>query len=175
MTIPGSTDAPSSGGREEPRPRSSLRGLMEWAAVVVGGLLILLGWYGISGKAVVAQQIPYLASASLPGVGLLVAGSVFIASDRSRRSSDNAAEMVASLYRLLTEAVDAPAADAAPVAPVPPRTATGVVSVPEGTRYHRSDCALVADKPAATTVSRAEIDERGLVACPICEPTTPES
>lgn len=162
------------GGRDEPEPRVALRGLAAYAAVLIGGALFALGWYGISGTSVVAQQLPYLASASLPGLALVISGAVLVSGDRSRRSNDRAAEMVTTLYRLLTEAVENPADEPGtesandPTAP-PTRDAT-LVALADSSRVHRRDCALVRGKPDATTVDPTEIESRGLTPCPICEP-----
>jgi hypothetical protein len=40
----------------------------------VGAVLCVLGWYQISGQPTVAQQLPYLASATIPGAALLAVG-----------------------------------------------------------------------------------------------------
>lgn len=48
------------------------------AAAVAGAgvVLCVLGWYQISGQPTVPQQLPYLASATIPGAALLVVGLV---------------------------------------------------------------------------------------------------
>ena len=154
--------------------------LAAYAAVVAGAVLMFLGWYGVSGKAVVAQQIPYLASASIPGLALVVAGAVLISGDRGRRSNDRASAMVASLYDLLTEPVpaDGPAPGAGPDGAEPGTVETpavagagpDVVTVAHGTRYHRPDCALVDGKPEVSAVDAGRITDEGLQPCPICDP-----
>lgn len=154
--------------------------LAAYAAVVAGAVLMFLGWYGVSGRAVVAQQIPYLASASIPGLALVVAGAVLISGDRDRRSNDRASAMVASLYDLLTEPVpaDRPAPAAGPdgaepgTVEVPGVAGAGadVVTVAHGTRYHRRDCALVEGKPDVSPVDAGRIAHEGLQPCPICDP-----
>lgn len=42
---------------------------------LLGLLAILLGWWGASGRAYPAQQVPYVISGGLLGVGLIVAGA----------------------------------------------------------------------------------------------------
>ncbi|MGW3407516.1 hypothetical protein ACWDPI_39775, partial [Streptomyces zhihengii] len=49
------------------------------AAAVCGAVLCVLGWYGVSGEPTAARQLPYLASATVPGAALLVAGAVLLA------------------------------------------------------------------------------------------------
>ena len=75
------------------------------AAVMSGGVLLLvLGWYLISGEAIAAKQLPYLASASIPGAVLVVCGFVFALSGAG---DPETARRVAELHALLTEAVTA--------------------------------------------------------------------
>jgi len=165
------------------RPRPAAPRLAAYAAVVAGAVLMFLGWYGASGRAIVAQQIPYLASASIPGLALVVAGAVLISADRDRRSNDRAAAMVASLYDLLTEPVEAdgpvPATSPGAAGPGTPDDpgATGtdeqIVSVAHGTRYHRPGCVLVDGKPGVRTVDAGRIGDDDLQPCPICEPVVP--
>ncbi|MEU4738468.1 hypothetical protein AB0G31_26180, partial [Streptomyces fradiae] len=45
-------------------------------ALAVGAVLCVLGWYGASGEHVAERQLPYLASGTVPGAALVVAGAV---------------------------------------------------------------------------------------------------
>ena len=131
-----------------------------WFGVIIaaaGATLLFLGWYGVSGESSVAEQLPYLASASIPGAALLIVGAMLAARERDSR---NAERLVSTLYELLTEPVtDAPAAAS---------TDERLVALPGATRYHQSSCVLVAGKPDATTVDSQEITARGLEPCPLC-------
>lgn len=176
------TDPPQTG--TEPPPQPVLLSVAEYALVMIGLALLFLGWYGISGKANVGEQLPILASASLPGVGLVVAGAVLIASDRTRRSNERAAAMVEALFQLLTEAAG-PAAEAStsagsasPSAKVADRSGFRpgeLVAIAGGTRFHRPECALVDAKRGVGTVDATAIGERNLEPCPICDPPVPVS
>jgi len=42
---------------------------------VLGGLLLLVGWIGVSGTAYVAEQMPYIASGAVGGLFLLAVGA----------------------------------------------------------------------------------------------------
>lgn len=72
------------------------------AVVFVGVLLLVLGWYLISGEAIAAKQLPYLASASIPGAVLVVCGFVLAVSGSP---DPDMARRIAELHALLTEAV----------------------------------------------------------------------
>lgn len=136
---------------------------------------MLLGWYGISGAATVPEQMPFLASATAPGLALVVAGAVLMAGDRTRRNQDRAFDELATLYRLLTAAVESGSAGAANVADHPAMASSGIVSVAGGTRYHRPGCALVAGKATVDEVDGTAVGARHLEPCPICEPPAPAS
>jgi hypothetical protein len=166
----------------EPQLQPVLRSIAEYALVVVGCGLLFLGWYGISGTANVAQQLPLLASATLPGVALIISGAVLLASDRTRRSNQRASDMVDSLYQLLTEAVEdggTAELDRAEESPGAGPVASGkltpglLVTVADGTRFHRPECALVDHKRSVELVDPSDIAGRHLTPCPICDPPAP--
>jgi hypothetical protein len=131
-----------------------------WFGVIVaaaGAALLFLGWYGVSGESSVAEQVPYLASASIPGAALLIVGAVFAAREREGQTAER---LMSTLYELLTEPVtDVPAA-----APADDR----LVALHDATRYHRASCVLVAGKDNAATVDSHDIAARGLEPCPLC-------
>ena len=86
--------------RMDRRARFSVGG----AVLFVGVLLLVLGWYLISGQALAAKQLPYLASASLSGAVLVVCGFLFMVSGGSGVDAE-AVRRMAELHALLTEAV----------------------------------------------------------------------
>lgn len=51
-------------------------GRLGWYVAVLGVPLCVVGWYGVSGERLAARQLPYLASATVPGAALIVAGAV---------------------------------------------------------------------------------------------------
>ncbi|MEU3688931.1 hypothetical protein [Streptomyces narbonensis] len=120
-------------------------------AVAVGAVLCALGWYGISGERFAERQLPYLASCTVPGAALIVAGAV-----------------------LVTAALLLPAAPPDRARPpdtprTPPPSSDGpLLRVPGGTLAHRQDCPLVAGKAEATEAGDAALDP-----CPVCEPWRP--
>ncbi|MFI6643421.1 hypothetical protein [Streptomyces sp. NPDC050504] len=122
------------------------------AAAACGAVLSVLGWYGISGERFAERQLPYLASCTVPGAALVVAGAVLLSRLPERPSPDAAGAAYAD-----------PAPDAAPFRAVstdPP------LRVPGGTLAHRPDCPLVTGKPHAVPVGPGDAPN----ACPVCEP-----
>src|SRR5262245_2984691 len=146
--------------------------LRTWLGVVVaavGVVLLIVGWYKVSGEADVGRQMPYVVSACLPGAALLVAGAVLIAAERWRDSATRTDERVDALYALFTEP-----AEAARPEPVPadPAVDGHLVTVDGTTRYHRAACPLVAGKPGHD-VAATEVNDRNLEPCPVCDPPAP--
>ncbi|WP_329115088.1 hypothetical protein [Streptomyces sp. NBC_01465] len=115
------------------------------AALCCGALLCAAGWYGVSGERFTARQVPYLASCTVPGAALIVAGAVLLA--------------LAEVYALLAE--DAPT----PLVLTPVDAEGPLLCLPDGTLAHRPGCLLVAGKPEAVPA-----EGRELAPCPVCEP-----
>ncbi|GAA2512405.1 hypothetical protein [Streptomyces gobitricini] len=120
-----------------------------WGGIVAaatGAVLCVLGWYGVSGERFAERQIPYLASCTVPGAALVVAGAVLLARVPTRRAAAGGAAREPA-------GADRPSSDAPPV------------RVPGGTLAHRPDCPLVAGKADAVPAGDAALDP-----CPVCEP-----
>jgi hypothetical protein len=141
-----------------------------WLGVVVavvGVVLLVVGWYKVSGEADVARQMPYVVSACIPGGALLVAGAVLIAAERWRDAATRTDQRVDALYALFTEPANAnePPAEAT----VDPTVDGRLVALDGATRYHRAACPLVSGKPVHD-VDPADVARGHLEPCPVCEP-----
>ncbi|MEU6994268.1 hypothetical protein ABZ953_26895 [Streptomyces sp. NPDC046465] len=136
------------------------------AALAVGAVLCVIGWYGVSGERFAERQLPYLASCTVPGAALIVAGAVLLTHGRSTL----AAARVEELYGLLVTAEPA-ASGEPPAAPV--ATGAALLMIPGGTLWHRADCPLVEGKPAAAPADATILAADALAPCPICEPPRP--
>ncbi|WAZ20715.1 hypothetical protein STRCI_001850 [Streptomyces cinnabarinus] len=137
-----------------------------WAALAAGAVLCVLGWYGVSGERFAERQLPYLASCTVPGAALIVAGAVLLTQGRNAL----AAARVEELYGLLVaaEPVDAEGPGQAPTTPL--AVSADLLMVPGGTLWHRADCPLVAGKAEAVPVDARLVRSGELGPCPICEP-----
>jgi hypothetical protein len=137
-----------------------------WAALAAGAVLCVIGWYGISGERYAERQLPYLASCSVPGAALIIAGSVLLAHGRNAL----AAARVEELYGLLVDAESADADESRQAAALPLAVSGDLLMVPGGTLWHRADCPLVSGKVEAVPVDAKLLQSGELGPCPICEP-----
>jgi hypothetical protein len=147
--------------------RTRLLSATGWLGIAVGiggAVSLTVGWWGISGESVVALQLPYIASASIPGAALVIAGAALLSGESARRSAADSARMIATLYDLMTVA-----AAALPESSVGDEEHSLVI-VPGSNRYHRASCALVERKPGVTAVDAATIVSHQLQPCPLCHP-----
>jgi hypothetical protein len=149
-----------------------------WVSMIVGALLILLGYLGVSREALVAKQLPYLISGGIGGVALVGLGGAYITLSGLRHDSgrlDRLERMVHELHLVLLARPDAPA----PVAPESASATTNgrpsLVALPVGQTYHRSDCSMVQGKANAEVITERAARQRGLRPCRMCEPEQIES
>ncbi|WP_406057090.1 hypothetical protein OG462_11715 [Streptomyces sp. NBC_01077] len=138
--------------------------ILLWSGLVAaagGAVLCVLGWYGISGERFAERQLPYLASCTVPGAALIVAGAVLVVAAHALPVRPPEARGPGA----------APGTEENPVASeesAPPSSDGPLLRVPGGTLAHRPDCPLIAGKPAAV-----DVGEASLAPCPVCEPWPP--
>jgi hypothetical protein len=159
-----------------------VRPYVGWVLALLGGVALFLGWYGVSGEALTAKQLPYLVSGGLTGIGLLILAGIFLATDdigRRLAKVDELERKVDELHALFAAELTA---DAVTAAEPPARPATGatvgaapvisaqLVALPGGVSYHRPGCALVAGKAEAGPVDAATVRSRKLRPCRVCDP-----
>jgi len=130
------------------------------ALLVLGLLVIGSGWYGAAGTAKVHEQVPFLLSGGLLGLGLTVAGGVLYLGGWLARIAASVARPGAAPDQ---EATEFPPADSVPADPTP-------VVAGRGTRVHRRDCTLIAHREDLRVPHHGEA---GLTACRACRPALP--
>ncbi|WP_051943328.1 hypothetical protein [Streptacidiphilus rugosus] len=172
-------------GLRLPRGRSLSwgAGRTGWVCGAAGALLCVLGWYGISGERYAERQLPYLASASIPGAALIVAGAVLIArpdpeqareQERERSGRDEELRrQLALLYDLLVEEAGRTPQGGGLATAAGSGVPTRLSYLPNGRTYHRAGCLLVEGRGDALPVTPAGARDRGLRPCPLCAPDQP--
>lgn len=155
---------------------SSARGidkiLVAVAAVLLplGLVVIGLGWYGASHTPYLFEQVPYLISGGLIGLGLvLVGGLVYFGSwiARAAAQQQQAGQELAGLLREIRDELrNRPAIE--PLGK-PRKTTNGpptFVATAKGSMLHRPDCSIVAGREDLHAVPA----DAGLAPCGLCTP-----
>jgi hypothetical protein len=90
-------------GRSDRNVRKILQ-VLGMAAIAMGFVCVILGWYGASHSPYLYQEVPYLISGGLLGVALVLGGGILISSAWSLRKIEedrrNALAIVRSVDRL---------------------------------------------------------------------------
>jgi hypothetical protein len=160
------------------RTRAASRGLDFYlflaGAVLVpfGFLVIVLGWFGASHTGYVFDQIPYMISGGLLGLGLVLVGSfayfAYWLTRMFHQQREQTDRTVAVLERLEARLADLPLASAGGGAASAGRNGgTQFVATATGTMFHLPDCSVVANRPKLRKVRG---DEAGMDPCRLCDP-----
>jgi hypothetical protein len=139
-------------------------------AIVLGFGLILLAWYGAAHTPFLFEQVPYMISGGLLGLGLVFLGAFLYFAFwlsrlilENRTQSKRTADLLDKIHGLLASgAVFGAAAEAG----APGSTNGEFVVTEKGTLFHRRDCMAVAGREDLRQVSA----ESGLEPCKVCDP-----
>lgn len=146
----------------------SERTLMVAAGIVapLGLVFVLLGWYGAARTPNSFEQIPYLISGGLFGLGLVFLGAFFYfahwLTELVKESRAGSAALLEAVNRLQESMVTATATASASAVD----SAADLVATLRGSMAHRVDCPVVAGKDDLRVVTAAD----GLAPCKMCEP-----
>jgi cytochrome c biogenesis protein CcdA len=154
------------------RSRTRWRDPERWLMIIGGFLLVFglgaigLAWYGAARTPYLFEQIPYLISGGLLGLGLaFVGGFLYFGYWLTRLVRQNR-EQSARLERTLEQIRDGL---------MPRHGSNGAfVATANGTMFHRPECPLVANRDDIHSVENVE---SGLEPCRVCKPLdgTPET
>jgi hypothetical protein len=138
----------------------------------LGLIVVLLGWWGAAHSLYVFEQLPYLISGGLLGVGLIFLGAFFYFAHwmtqlvKEHRAQSGA--LLEAIQRLQDQLMQQP-----DVASAPSATASSngthpsiLVATERGTMAHRPECVVVAEKSGLRQVS----EDDDLAPCKLCEP-----
>lgn len=144
----------------------------------LGLVMVLLGWWGAANTPYVFEQVPYLISGGLLGVGLIFLGAFFYFAHwmtqlvkEHRAQSAAVLDALQRLHDQLTEQSATPRSLVAVAAvngthPAAPAAPLALVATERGTMAHRRDCVVVAGKSGVRAVTAGD----GLAACKLCDP-----
>jgi hypothetical protein len=159
--------------------------------IPVGVAAIIMAWYGAAHARVDQQQIPYLISGGLLGLGAIIAGALLYWAHWLYRIYDQADAQHQEFMQIQTEIRDALLSGGAPSRSGARRQAETIdvtandgaaapsgrgdfVATASGTNFHRPDCPIVARHPRGLKAV-SEKAARQLAPCRICEPLVPQT
>jgi hypothetical protein len=136
------------------------------ALVFAGFMAIVLGWVGMARSAAADEQLPFIVSGGMGGVGLVTfgVGVLLVAQIRTERQQLTAVlEVMASAVLKITGGAIAPEEETGPVP-----ADTLVVAGPS--TFHRPECKLVRGKPGLDRLTIQVARSTGLSPCRVCDP-----
>lgn len=156
------------------RSRAGVEGSRDRWLLVVGGallplglLLVMIAWFGTSSTPLVFEQVPYVVSGGLLGLGLVVAGGfVYFSYWQTLLVRDGRAQQT-HLGELSAAVLRIEALLAAQLAGQGMSRADRFVVTAKGTMLHRPECPSVV---GSTSVREVPSDTPGLAACGMCRP-----
>src|SRR5262245_8661255 len=158
-------------------PWVKLGGLLGIAYCIAGFVLIFLGWNGTASHDRDAEQIPYLVSGGIAGLGLVVVGSALIVAHSLRTDRVELRGAIDDLRAAIERGTAAPASSPAVGAAAGEAGAEGVEGAGDADTvlagadsYHRPACTIAAGQPEAVEMSRADAEAAGLSPCRVCKP-----
>ncbi len=168
MTSPAKTSA-----GERLRGIDGILALFSAVVLPLGLAVILLGWYGAAHSSYLFEQIPYLISGGLFGLGLVFVGGLVYFGSMLARNAAQQQRQGEQIVELLRELRDGQA---------PQRTVTAgkaasngggdFVATAKGGMLHRPDCSVVAGREDLRSVSAGG---KGLTPCSLCAPFDADS
>lgn len=155
--------------------------LEEHLLMVLGGVIaplglvvVLLGWWGAAHSPYVFEQLPYVISGGLLGLGMIFLGSFLYFTHwltqlvkEHRVQSVAVIEAIQRLEDKLVAGIDASPVDAPLIAAangVDPAGGADLVATARGTMAHQRDCIVVAGKSGLRRVTADD----GLDVCKLC-------
>jgi hypothetical protein len=142
--------------------REQWRALTVLGTLALGVAIVLLGWYGAAHTNIVSEQIPYLISGGLLGLGLIIVAGFMAYSFMNAEQND---ELRRQIVDALAGRALAPGASA--VAGAQPAGGT-VFIVPGGKGYHVPGCPIVEGKSGVRELRLMQAVDGGYVSCKLC-------
>src|SRR5438105_3565060 len=144
--------------------RENARLLITFALLAAGVVFVILGWYGAAHTNILTEQIPYLISGGLLGLGLIVVAGVMAAGVAQERSTDELRREVARAFAAISSGI--------PDRGVSPEAFStnghNVFVVPGGRSYHRPGCPILEGKEGVKDLQLAQAAASGYAACKLC-------
>lgn len=125
---------------------------------VVGVILVMLGWYGAAHTNILTEQIPYLISGGLLGLGLIIVAGFLASSASAEMQSERMRRDIVEAIRTQPFASDASG-------PAPTANGHAYFAVKGGLSYHQAGCPILEGKDVKAISGKAKAP---LAACKLC-------
>jgi hypothetical protein len=144
--------------------RDNTRMLATLALLGAGVVFVILGWYGAAHTNILTEQIPYLISGGLLGMGLIIVAGVMVAGASQERSNDELRREIARAFAAMGSRAPDPGVRADTFS----SNGHHVFVVPGGRSYHVAGCPILEGKEGVKELQPAQASASGYAACKLC-------
>jgi hypothetical protein len=134
------------------------------ALLGAGVVFVILGWYGAAHTNILTEQIPYLISGGLLGMGLIIVAGVMVAGASQERSTDELRREIARAFAAMGSRAPDPGVHADTFS----SNGHHVFVVPGGRSYHVAGCPILEGKEGVKELQPAQASASGYAACKLC-------
>jgi hypothetical protein len=144
--------------------RDNGRLLAAIALLGAGIVFVILGWYGAAHTNILTEQIPYLISGGLLGMGLIIVAGVMVAGASQERSTDELRREIERAFAAMGSRASDPGVRANAFS----SNGHHVFVVPGGRSYHVAGCPILEGKEGVKELLPAQAAASGFAACKLC-------
>jgi hypothetical protein len=134
------------------------------AILGTGIALVLLGWYGAAHTNIQTEQMPYLISGGLLGLGLIIVAGVLASGAAQERSNTALRKEIAAALAAMQSGMPERGVRASEVS----SNGFHVFVVPGGRSYHEAGCPILEGKEEVKELLPAQASASGYAACKLC-------
>ena len=157
---------------------SQLGGQAGVGLIVLGCILLFLGWNGAASYDRVPSQFPYLISGGLAGLSAIVVGAAVLVVQNQRQEQrqliDAVAELREAVERMSLGAGAAQVNGGAAGQRIRNEAEEAGLLVAGASSFHRPQCRLLDGRSQLRVVSLEDAEVAGLSPCRACDPQMPE-
>ncbi|MDP3711054.1 MAG: hypothetical protein Q8R60_01050 [Mycobacteriales bacterium] len=180
VSDPFATAAPRTSVRDRLRVPDQAMAAAAALLLPLGLVLVMLSWWGAARTPYLFEQLPYLISGGLLGLGLVITGGFVLFGSwivrTSREQQALSLELLEAVRSVRDEIAGLPAmpVGASKAGGTRKRglngsaNASGLVATVNGSMLHRPDCVIVLQREDVHAVTSKEAD--GLTSCRLCDP-----
>jgi hypothetical protein len=144
--------------------RVNARMLIILGLFATGVVFVILGWYGAAHTNIATEQVPYLISGGLLGLGLIIVAGVMAAGAAQERSTDDLRREIARIVATMGSVTS----DRSVRTDTSSANGHSVFVVTGGRSYHEAGCPILEGKKGVKELEPAQAVASGYAACKLC-------